>query len=131
MGNSGSNNRSGHKQFPHSRNFILPVSFGDNYNFIQRLTAMGEIQLAKITLWMLGIPVTGWAFWENLYQPGTWKADLLFCIAILILLTKWFFSALKWYQEYIERKQRLKSRDIDLLKKEHQNEEFIHDKNEE
>lgn len=131
MGNSGSNNRSGHQQFPDSRNFILPVSFGYGFNFIKRPTAMAQIQLGKFFLWVFGVPTFWWTYYENNLKPNTWQANILFAIAVTFLVVRTIVYAVKSYQSIIKENQELKSKDIDLKKKEFETEEFFHDKNEE
>lgn len=76
---------------------------------------MAEVKLMALIGNFLGYPLLGYTIWMNLQS---WKADILFVLSGLFLAVKIYFYVRKQAQD-------IRSRDLTLLKKEHEIEEEI------
>lgn len=76
---------------------------------------MAEVKIMALIGNFLGYPLLGYTIWMNLQS---WKADILFVLSGMFLAVKIYFYVRKQAQD-------IRSRDLTLLKKEHEIEKEI------
>lgn len=88
-----------------SNDILYNTGFDHIGDLLKRSMAMAETKLVSIILNLLGIPITLWAFWQNL---GDIKAAVLFLLALTFLMIRIYF-----FVEWAKQKTRKNEEEIE------------------
>lgn len=110
MGSSSMGYKRGHQQQQSNRLPLFALPGGLPLDIYKRVERMAEVKIMALIGNFLGYPLLGYTIWMNLQS---WKADILFVLSGLFLAVKIYFYVRKQMQD-------IKSRDLSLMKKEHE-----------
>lgn len=75
---------------------IFGRSRGYNLSHYQTTKPGMEPKVLVMIASILGFPIYGWAIWLNI---GSWKANVLFCLAVTFMILRIVFYFVKSYQD--------------------------------
>ena len=113
MGTIVKSNRAEYQRSDSGKHYVLPTPVGIYNHFFNRIK-MAELKAMIFLGTILGLPLYGYTIWINW---GTWRADILLGLSVIMAVVKIYFMIAKGLQDVKNRELSLKQKEHDINKK--------------